>query len=112
MAQRGRKPKPRPAYTPEGRETQLINDAMDLAARQIEDGTASAQVITHFLRLGSSREKLEQEQKQQENLLLAARIEQIASQRRVEELYQEALHAMRTYAGDVPLDDPDGGYVD
>ena len=89
----------RPATTPEGRENQLISLASDLAEKQLNAGTASAQVITHFLKLGSTRERLEQERLQRENLLLSAKIEQLASSKRIEELYETALNAMRTYAG-------------
>lgn len=89
----------RPATTPEGREQQLISLAADLAERQLEEGTASAQVMTHFLKLGSTRERAEQERLKNENLLLSAKIEQMASQQRIEALYAEALSAMRSYAG-------------
>ncbi len=81
----------RPATTQEGRENQLISLASDLAERQLVAGNASAQVITHFLKLGSTREKLEQERLHRENLLLSAKVEQIASSRRIEELYETAL---------------------
>lgn len=94
----------RPATTPEGRENQLISLAFDRAEQQIMDGTASAQVITHFLKLGSTREKLEQERLFHENLLLTAKIEQINSGKRMEELYEEALGAMREYKGQVTDD--------
>jgi hypothetical protein len=93
------------ASTPEGRENQLVSLAVDLAEKQLRDGTASAQVISHYLKLGSSREKLEQERLAQENQLLEAKREALASQRRVEELYAEALNAMRSYAGQAPLED-------
>ena len=96
-----------PATTPEARENQLIAQAVDLAERQIQDGTASAQVISHFLKLGSSREKLEQERLTQENALLEAKREQLASQARVEELYSKALNAMRSYAGQTAMDEED-----
>lgn len=96
----------RPATSPEGRENQLISLASDLAEKQLTAGTASAQVITHFLKLGSTREKLEQERLQRENLLLSAKVDQLASSRRVEELYEKALGAMRTYAGH-PMDTDD-----
>ena len=100
MADRRSKRTPlRPATTPEGRENQLISLAADLAERQMQDGSASAQVITHFLKLGSSRERLEQERLQRENLLLAAKVDQMASSQRIEMLYAEALDAMRTYSG-------------
>lgn len=89
----------RPATTSEGRENQLISHAVDLAERQLIAGTASSQVITHFLKMSSTREKLEQERLQQENLLMSAKIEQIASSGRMEALYGEALNAMRQYSG-------------
>jgi len=90
----------RPAITPEGRENQLISLAVDLAERQLSEGTASSQVLTHFLKLASTREKLEQERLQQENLLLSAKREQLASAKRIEELYENALNAMRAYSGE------------
>lgn len=89
----------RPATTEEGRESQLISLASDLAEKQLRDGTASAQLITNLLKLGSTRERLEQERLHRENLLLSAKVDQIASARRIEELYETALNAMRQYAG-------------
>lgn len=89
----------RPASTPEGRENQLIAGAYDLAERQIREGTASSQVITHFLKLGSSREKLEQERLANENELLSVKKEALEAQARVEGLIGDALEAMRSYTG-------------
>lgn len=89
----------RPAETVEGRENQLISLSMDLAERQMLEGNASAQVITHFLKLGSSREAKEQERLERENLLLSAKVAQIESQQQVEELYRDALRAMKSYSG-------------
>jgi hypothetical protein len=97
----------RPATTPEGRENELVSLASDLAEEQIRNGTASSQVVTHFLKLGSSRERLEQQRLEHENQLTQVKIEAIESQKRVEELYMEALQAMRSYAGDIPAPDPD-----
>jgi hypothetical protein len=104
MANRKRtEPEPRarrpPATTPEGRENQLISAAVDLAEKQLSEGTASSQIISHYLKLGSTREKLEQERLERENELLQAKIEAMASVKRVEELYETALNAMRSYAG-------------
>lgn len=101
------KPRQKPATTLEGRENQIVSSAMDLAERQILEGTASSQVITHFLKLGSTREQLEQERLQHENELTRVKIDAIESQKRVEELYMEALKAMRSYSGDLPQDDVD-----
>ena len=91
----------RPASTPENRENQLISLAVDLAERQMREGSASSQVITHFLKLGSTREKLEQERLRGENILLAAKAEAIASTARIEELYGKALAAMKAYSGQI-----------
>jgi hypothetical protein len=89
----------RPATTDEGRESQLVSLAIDLAEKQLSEGTASAQVITHYLRLGSTRERLEQERLHRENALLSSKVELMASAQRVEELYSQALNAMRSYVG-------------
>lgn len=100
MAARDKKPRTlRPATTPENRENQLVSLAIDLVEKQLAQGTASAQVITHYLKLGSTREKLEQERLSRENELLRAKVESLASAKRVEQLYEEALKAMRAYAG-------------
>jgi len=97
----GRRPR-RPATTPEGRESQLISLAADLAEKQLVSGTASSQVITHFLKLASTREKLEQERLQRENLLLSAKVDQISSTKTMEKLYERAIEAMRSYTGQQP----------
>lgn len=93
------RPRRPPATTPEGRENQMISLAHDLAEKQLSDGSASAQVVTHYLKLGSSREKLEREKLNLENELLKAKSEAIASSARVEELYKNAMSAMRAYSG-------------
>lgn len=89
----------RPAQTPEGRENQLITLAVDLAEKRLRDGTATSQEVTHFLKLGSTRERLEQQRLEHENRLTEAKIESLESQQRREELYEEALLAMRSYSG-------------
>ena len=89
----------RPATTLEGRENQLISKAYDLAEKQLDAGTASAQVQSHFLKMGSTRERLEQERIRNDNLVLSAKAEQMASGRRMEELYEDAIIAMRRYNG-------------
>lgn len=89
-----------PARTPQAREQQLVALAVDLAEKQIVAGTASAQVITHFLKLGSERDKLEREKLTRENALLKAKSDAIASQQRVEQLYVEAMTAFKHYHGE------------
>jgi hypothetical protein len=100
----------RPASSPEERENQLISLASDLAEKQLTNGTASSQVITHFLKMASTREQLEQERLKRENLLLSAKVEQIASGQKIEELYEEAIKAMRAYSGREEQDDEFGEY--
>lgn len=113
MAARRRSEEPvrksrRPATTPEQREQQLVSEAIDLAEQQIQAGTASSQVITHFLKLGSSREQLEQERVRHENELLKVKRESLESAKRVEELYEKAIGAMRQYQGvDEPIEEDD-----
>lgn len=99
MSDRKKRRGMRPATTADARENQLISLATDLAEKQLTAGTASSAVITHFLKLASTREQLEQERLKRENLLLSAKVEQIASGRRIEELFEQALSAMRQYAG-------------
>lgn len=89
----------RPATTPEASENEMIALSVDLAKKQLREGTASAQVISHYLKLGSSRERLEQEQLARKNALLEVQKDAIASAQRVEDLYAKALDAMRSYAG-------------
>lgn len=91
--------KMRPALTPEARENQLISLAVDLAEKQLMEGTASSQVITHYLKLATTREKLENEKKLKEMELLQAKTEAIESSKRIEAMYTEALNAMRSYSG-------------
>lgn len=94
----------RPGLTPEARENQLISLAIDQAEKQLIEGTASSQVITHFLKLGSSKAELEREKLAMENELIKAKTEALQSQKRIEELYANAINAMRNYSGN---GDPD-----
>lgn len=86
----------------------MIELADQLAERQLREGTASAQVITHYLKLGSSRERLEQEKLVLETKLVEAKTEAIAATARSEELFAEAIKAMRSYQGETP-DSYEGG---
>lgn len=95
----------RPALTPEARENQMISLAVDLAEQQLRDGTASSQVITHFLKLATVKERLEREKLEQENRLLIAKTEALQSAKRIEELYDNAISAMRSYNGQGGDDD-------
>lgn len=92
----------RPASTPEGRENQLISLAVDLAEQQLLDGSASSQVITHFLKLGTEKARLEREKLTHETELLKAKKIALESNERIEKLYSEAMAAFRSYT-------PEGG---
>lgn len=96
-----------PALTPEEREDQLISLAVSLAEKQLVEGTASSQVITHYLKMGSTKERLEKEKLARENELLTAKTESLQSAKRTEELYKQALSAMRSYSGGPPDDEED-----
>lgn len=87
------------ATTPEGRENQLIAKAYDLAEKRIMEGTASAQEITHFLKMGSTKERLEREILAEQRKLVSAKTEMIEAERKNEEFYQKVLDAMRIYSG-------------
>ena len=89
----------RPALSPEARENQLIALAVDLAEKQLMEGTASSQVITHYLKLGTAKEKIEREIMEKQKELLEAKAENLRSAKKVEELYINALNAMKNYSG-------------
>lgn len=97
----------RPATTPEARENQLIALAVDLAEKQLLEGTASSQVITHYLKLGTQKEKIEREMLEKKKDLIVAKTENLQSAKRIEELYSNALKAMQNYSGQTIIDDVD-----
>ena len=94
----------RTQLSPENREAQLIALATDLAEQQLRDGTASSQVITHYLKMGSMRERMEREKMEEELQLLRAKTKAYESADEIKTLYAEALKAMRNYSGN---GDPD-----
>ena len=91
--------KMRPALTPEARESQLVSLAVDLAEKQLMEGTASSQVITHYLKLGSTKERIEKEILEEQKKLIEAKTQSLQSVQRNEELYTNVLEAMRNYSG-------------
>lgn len=93
------KPSRHRATTVESRENQLIALAVDEAERLIRSGQASSQIICHYLKLGSTKERLEKEKLQRENELLVAKVEALQSQKHMEELYEEAMEAFKSYRG-------------
>lgn len=94
----------RPALSPEARENQMIALAIDLAEQQLMDGTASSQVITHFLKLGTTKAELEKEKLRIENKKTEAQIKSLQNADEMKEVYEKALKAMRNYQG---FGDPD-----
>ena len=102
----------RPAITPEARENQMIALAVDLAEKQLIEGTASSQVITHYLKLATTKEKIEREILEKQKELIVAKTENLQSAKRIEELYSNALKAMQNYSGQTCSmeDDEDDDY--
>lgn len=88
-----------PALTPEARENQMISLAYDEVERKIKEGRATSQELTHFIKLGSTRERLEQQRLEREVELLARKADAMDSAKRIEALYDEAIQAMRSYGG-------------
>lgn len=97
------RPRRPPATTPEARENQLVDLAFEVAEEQLLNRDASAQVITHFLKLGSEREKTERKRLELELELTRAKIDSMESSKRLEQLYDNAIKAMRDYSGQEQL---------
>lgn len=97
----------RPALTPEARENQLISLAVDLAEKQLREGTASSQVITHYLKLGSTKERIEKEILEKQKDLIDAKTQNLKSMERQEQMYAEALKVFRGYSGHGDEEDDD-----
>ena len=100
----------RPALTPEAREQQLIALATDLAEEQLRNGTASAQVITHYLKLGTTKADLEKKKLELENGLTEAKTKSIMSAESQEKLYKEAIDAFKIYSGTLHREEYDDEY--
>lgn len=97
----------RPALSPEARENQLISLAIDLVEQRLIDGTASSQETTHFLKLASTKARIEKEILEKQKELISAKTENLKSAKRIEELYAEAITAMRNYSGNGDPDEYD-----
>lgn len=97
--------KRRPAISPEAREKQMIALAVDLAEKQLMEGTASSQIITHYLKLATEKERLEREILSKQSELVSAKIDDIESRKSDKELYKKAIAAMKEYNGFGDSDD-------
>lgn len=95
----------RPAMNSEARENQMISLAINLAEKQLREGTASSQVITHYLKLGSSKEKIEKDILEKQKELITAKTEALQASKRVEELYAQAISSMQIYSGNKTEED-------
>lgn len=98
----------RRALSPEAREQQLISLAMDVAEEQMENGTASSQIITHYLKLGALKEKKELELVEAEIALKKARVESLQREERIEELFKSALDSFKVYSGQTVTAEDEG----
>lgn len=96
--------KSRPGLSPEAEENRMIALAVNLAEQQLRDGTASSQIITHYLKLATVKEKLQNERLKEENKLLRAKTEHIQREEKLEDKYDAAIKAMKAYQG---YGDPD-----
>lgn len=110
MAEPTKKPKPKrsarkPASTPQERENLMINLAEKQAERQLKEGTASSQVILHYLKLGSEREALEREKLRNENQLIAAKKQALDDSKERAKMYESAIEAMARYSGEKKIED-------
>ena len=87
------------ASTPEGRENEMIMLAYQEVERRIRDHTATSQELCHFLKMGSEKERLEREKLEVEMELQRAKADSIESGKHMEELYNNAIAAMKLYGG-------------
>jgi len=88
-----------PARNLENRENQLIEKAYALAEKRLDEETASAQEIVHFLKMGTARAQLEKKKLEAETQLLESKKEAVDSSKRNDEKYEMAIAAFRTYSG-------------
>lgn len=101
-----------PASSPQARENQIINLAYNEAEKRIRDGSATSQLLTFFLKLGSIREQMELEKMRSDLRLTEAKIKQIDEQKDIKELYEKAIEAQKRYRGNMFSDDEDEEYDD
>ena len=92
------------AETPEDRNQQMISYADELAEKQLREGTASAMVITHYLKMGTAEHQLQLRKLENESLRLQAQVAEMESRARADDMMAEVLSAVKRYAG---VDDDD-----
>ena len=89
----------RPGLTPEADENQLISLSIDAAKKMLLEGKAPTSIVLHYLKLATTRERLEREIMEKEMELKDAKIQALESQAKVEQLYADAMRAMQRYSG-------------
>lgn len=99
--------KSRPSLNPDSRENLLISLATDVAEEQLRNGTASAQVIVHYLKLGSAKARLEKELLREQVDLVKAKTEAYKASEHADEMYEKAINAMKSYGSGVVMSNND-----
>lgn len=89
-----------PALSEEARESRMISLAMNLAEKQLEEGTASSQVITHYLKLATTRERIEKEILERQKELVQAKTDSLRANQQLSDLFSEAIRAMKEYSNE------------
>lgn len=103
---------PSPARTPEARENQLINLAVDETEKRLKNGTASSQILTVLLKLATTKAQLELEKLRSDIALQKAKEQEIEDKASNSDLYNQALAAFKKYKGEsVDEDDYDDEYL-
>ena len=99
-----------PMLSPEEWENLLIAKSFRLAEERIDNGTATAAEIVHFLKAGSAKQREEMEKLREENALLRAKTSAIESERDRIGLYRDVITALGNYRTESP-DDPENPFV-
>lgn len=88
-----------PARSDDERERQMINLSYDLAEARMRSGIATSAEICHFLKLGSTRAKYEQEELQENIKLLKAKTDDISEGKRASAQFDELMKVLKQYGG-------------
>lgn len=99
MAEEANATKRPQALTLRDREDELIDKATLEAERRIVSGKASDSLLIHYLKLGTTKNELEKQKLEAEVRLAESKTEAIEQSKKIEELYADAIKAMRTYTG-------------
>lgn len=89
----------------EERERELAYLATCLAEQQLRDGSAKAQVITHYLKLASPRENIERRMMEAKIQLLEGQLQACQRDTTTQQLLEEAIESLKMYRGDDSFED-------